>query len=326
MPDRSAVDLVSARHWHENLAVPVLHAAPSIDGEARLVRFRGIDGRMNQPALLENVVSIHLGGPKRVTRFRGRHTHVRDVEEGSITIMPAAESARWSTVGPIDFAHITLTQDYLSQVALEDFDRDPGLFRLKDCVGAGSPFVQKLVEALLQEVAQPRPGRLYRESLIVVLAHQLVAYHSNIERPVSPPHAAVEQPDVKGGLAPWQLQRVIDLMRHRLVGDLMLAELVAVTGLSRSHFFRAFRCSTRRTPYAFLTDLRVQQAAAALCTTGRTITDIAAAVGLDPAQLAHAFRRRHGVSPGSYRRLRRGLAGSSDMADNAASPDKAEKL
>lgn len=93
-------------------------------------------------------------------------------------------------------------------------------------------------------------------------------------------------------------------MRHRLADDVLLGDLIAVTGLSRSHFFRAFRCSTGRTPYAFLTDLRVQQAAEVLATTRRSVTDIAAAVGLDATQLTHAFRKRHGVSPVAYRRQR----------------------
>lgn len=292
---------ISAKQWHERLAVPVLGGS-SEDAEARLVRFCGIDGRINQPALLENVLSIHLGGPKRVTRSQGRHTMVRDVEGGFITIMPAAEPARWNTVGPIDFAHVTLTQDFLGQMALEGFDRDPSMLKLRDRVGVDSPFVRRLVEALLSDGARPQPGRLHRESLVVVLAHELIATHSSFENLAGRMHEAVDRPSAKGGLATWQLQRVIELMRHRLVDDLMLPDLIAVTGLSRSHFYRAFRSSTGRTPYAFLTDLRVQRAADALIATRRSVTEIAAAVGLDPVQLAHAFRKRLGVSPIGYRR------------------------
>ena len=310
MLEASDMSSVPVRKWHEGLAVPVLSGGFPGDMEARLVRFRGIDGRINQPALLENVLSIHLGGPKRVTRFQGHQTHVRDVEDGFITIMPAAEPARWNTVGPIDFAHVTLTQGLLEQAALEGFERDPSLLRLQGVVGVESPFIRRLVEALLADVARPQPGRIYRESLLVVLAHQLVASHSNFQNLTDTPPLPVDRATAKGGLAAWQLQRVIELMRRRLVDDLMLGDLVAVTGLSRSHFFRAFRCSTGRTPYAFLTDLRVQQAAEALATTGRSVTEISAAVGLDAAQLAHAFRRRLGISPNSYRRQRRGSVDS----------------
>lgn len=169
----ASTSFVSARQWHDNLAVPALSGETPASG-ARLVRFRGIDGRINQPALLENVLSIHLGGAKRVTRFQGRHRLVRDVEEGSITIMPAAEPARWSTVGPIDFAHVTLTQGVLEQAALEELDRDPGLLRLQDRVGVEIPFVRGLFEALLADVTRPNAGSLYRESLIVVLVHELM--------------------------------------------------------------------------------------------------------------------------------------------------------
>ncbi|WP_419728570.1 helix-turn-helix domain-containing protein [Lichenicola sp.] len=296
--------MVSAKQWHDSLAVPALSGDTSAASGTRLVRFRGIDGRISQPALLENLLSIHLGGPKRVTRFQARHKLVRDVEAGSITIMPSAQPARWSTVGPIDFAHVTLAQNVLEQTALEDFDRDPVLLRLQDRVGVESPFIRDLFEALLADVTRPRAGSLYRESLIVVLAHELVKSHSNFESHAESLNASVDRPSVKGGLAGWQLQRVIELMRQRLSDDVMLGDLIAVTGLSRSHFFRAFRCSTRRTPHAFLTDLRVQQAAEELATTRRSVTEIATAVGMDPTQLAHAFRRRHGLSPVSYRRQR----------------------
>lgn len=313
----TSASVLPAKQWHDSLAVPALSGDTSPTAGARLVRFRGIDGRINQPALLENLLSIHLGGPKRVTRFQGRHKLVRDVEAGSITIMPAAEPARWSTVGPIDFAHVTLAQDVLKQTALEEFDRDPSLLRLQDRVGVESPFIRGLLEALLADVTRPRAGSLYRESLVVVLVHELITSHSNFENHAEPLYPPVDRTSVKGGLAGWQLQRVIELMRHRLSDDVLLGDLIAVTGLSRSHFFRAFRCSTGCTPHAFLTDLRVQQAAEELATTRRSVTDIAAAVGLDPTQLAHAFRRRHGVSPVSYRRQRGCPVGSQGIAGEA---------
>ncbi len=275
--------------WHARLAGGI----PSHYTPVR--RFQPTDGRIDQPALRDHVLAVHLGGPKRVTRFRGRHREVFDVAEGAATLMPAHQSFRWSTDGPIDFAHITLRHDLLASSAADRHDLDLNRIELREQVGLTHPLLVELLRALLAEAQRRHPFGLYCDSLLAALNGHLLSHHtSRGERP-SP---AVR----RGGLAGWQLRRVFDHMHTHLADDIRLPEIIALTGLSRSQFFHAFTCSTGSSPHLYLTNLRVRQAELLLRSTDLPIDRLALAVGLSRGQLAAAFRQRLGVPPGRYRR------------------------
>ena len=97
------------------------------------------------------------------------------------------------------------------------------------------------------------------------------------------------------------MRRVIDHMRAAVSDDVSLRELVGLTGLSRAQFYRAFKRSTGRSPWAYLTDLRVERARELLAT-DLPIAGVAQAVGLEVSQLSAAFRKRGSPSPRAYRR------------------------
>ena len=291
--------LISAEHWHARLGAASIQGRIECEDEPVLLRFRDIDGRIDQPALRENVLALHLGGPKRVTRLRGRARDIFDVDECGLTTMPAGEAFRWCTEGPVDFAHLTLSDRLLRRIVQEEFDRDPDVIRLRAVVNADEPEIRALFRLLLADLERPMPAGLYRESLLTVLSFHLVRRFSTLPEPVGadrPPSRAA------GGLAGWQLRRVTDYMRAHLAEPVRLADLVALTGLSRAQFFRAFGHSTGRSPHAFLTDLRVTQARALLRDTRLPVARVAEAVGLDIRQLSASFRKRFGAPPGSIRR------------------------
>lgn len=60
--------------------------------------------------------------------------------------------------------------------------------------------------------------------------------------------AAVDR-RTKGGLAPWQLDKVTDFILENLDADVGLDELAALLDLSPFHFCRAFRISTGQPPH-----------------------------------------------------------------------------
>ena len=295
-----AASVVAATRWHDQLAKPFRRGLLDASGQVAVVRYRDIDPCMDQPALLENVLSIHLGGAKRITRRHGRHRGVHDAALHSLTIIPANQSYRWSTEGPVDFAHIAIGPGLLSQVAIEEHDRDPLDVALRDGVGVVDPTATALFLALLGDLDRPVAGRLYRQSLLMALSCRLVRDYSTI----CPPCSRERSP--RGGLAGWQLRRVVDFMHVHLIDDIRLTELVALTGLSRAQFFRSFAQSTGFSPYAFLTELRIKNATRLLASTKLAMAEVAARVGLTQAQLYSVFRRRMGISPSAYRQSREG--------------------
>nr|WP_276514881.1 AraC family transcriptional regulator [Nocardia transvalensis] len=81
-----------------------------------------------------------------------------------------------------------------------------------------------------------------------------------------------------------------------------VAELAAVAGLSRAAFAHRFTTAIGQPPLAYLTSVRLAEAAKLLRETDRPITQIARVTGYSSTiTLTRAFRREQGVTPGAYR-------------------------
>lgn len=290
---------VSALDWYATMSAPVL-ARHEAEGHLSIRRYTGASAEMKQPALTDNLLCLHLGGPKKVQRWHGGRTSVHDVPLGALTIMPAWQVNRWQTTGPIDFAHVTLSQSLLGQVAQEEFDKEPKGCELLDLVGVSDPYLEQLFRSLLVAVeGRGAAGRLYPESLLVILSARLLSEHAVSGRKRAFPASSLAP---KGGLAGWRLRRVADYMAANLASDIGLAELTALTGLSRAQFFRAFRQSTGLSPHRYHSMLRLERARALLEDTDLSVAEVAAAVGLlEGARFTARFRDRFGVVPRQFR-------------------------
>lgn len=64
---------------------PVLAASYGADGQADIRRYVGNPPRMEQPALHENLLCLHLGGPKQVQRWSDGRRSVHDIELSSLS-------------------------------------------------------------------------------------------------------------------------------------------------------------------------------------------------------------------------------------------------
>jgi AraC family transcriptional regulator len=108
---------------------------------------------------------------------------------------------------------------------------------------------------------------------------------------------------VKGGLAPWQLKRVVRHIEGNLSGPVFVEALASVAGLSSGHFCRAFKISVGETPHNFLVRQRVRRAQTLMLNTSDTLSQIACACGLtDQAHLTRLFRKFVGDTPLTWRR------------------------
>ncbi len=104
-------------------------------------------------------------------------------------------------------------------------------------------------------------------------------------------------------LAPFVLNRVLELMRADLARDISLAELARCAGLSPFHFARAFKASTGLPPHRYLVQMRLHHVRHRLQVTDLPIAEISAEAGYDnPSYLARLFRKAIGVTPAQYRR------------------------
>jgi AraC family transcriptional regulator len=126
------------------------------------------------------------------------------------------------------------------------------------------------------------------------------------ERSEIPPQAAQDSGRIhRGGLAPWQVCKVLTHIEAHLGTPITTAELANLARLSPFHFSRAFRRSFNDSPHAYLMRRRVERAQGLMLTTTTTLAQIALSCGLaDQAHFTRLFRRFAGESPGTWRRAR----------------------
>ena len=129
------------------------------------------------------------------------------------------------------------------------------------------------------------------------LVTQLLRRHSNFaHRPpekLPPIHSA-------------RLRRVLDYMQTHVQDPIRLDELAALSGLSTSHFARAFRAAVGEPPHRHLLGLRLRRACDLLERTTVPIIEVAFLSGFEsPNHFATMFRKAVGMSPRSWRVARR---------------------
>ncbi len=101
------------------------------------------------------------------------------------------------------------------------------------------------------------------------------------------------------GLPPTQLRPVRELLES-CPESVSLQELAERASLSRYQLLRAFRDVYGLPPHAYLIQVRVRRASAAL-RAGATIADAALTAGFaDQSHLTRCFKRATGVTPGRY--------------------------
>lgn len=96
----------------------------------------------------------------------------------------------------------------------------------------------------------------------------------------------------------------IDAYAHRAID---LASAADRADLSAFHFLRLFTAVIGVSPHQYLVRSRLRHAARLLADDDRAVTDVALDVGFaDLSNFIRTFRRAAGVSPGAFRRLRKG--------------------
>jgi len=149
-----------------------------------------------------------------------------------------------------------------------------------------------LVNLLSDAVNDSDPSaQLYGDGLIAAVAARLFATRESVA-------------DARG-LAPYQLQRVIEYLEAHLPARVELAQLAKLADLSQSQFSRAFKASTGMAPYRWQLDARIRRAQALLIDTSASLDDVADATGFaDAVHFGRTFRKFTGATPAAWRHYR----------------------
>ena len=105
-----------------------------------------------------------------------------------------------------------------------------------------------------------------------------------------------------GGLSPQRERLVKQLILERLGDSLEVTELASACSLSRSHFSRAFKCSTGYSPQDWIRTQRIARAKLLIQQTNHSLTQISLECGFcDQAHFSHIFTHSEGITPFAWR-------------------------
>src|ERR1700691_2730926 len=201
----------------------------------RLIARSGIPERTASiPSERAYVVSVHLnhansGEWELWTDGKYTKTGVWPVGGGAMCDLESNSSIR--NPGPIDWIHY-----HVPRATLDSLTDDAGVSAVKRlyCVyGSSDTVLYYLTQSILPCLSRPEMfSQLFMDSFTMMICSHLVGRYGQLREPAL---------QLKGGLAPWQMRRAVELLHEHPDGDLKLETLAEECRLSVSHFARAFR-------------------------------------------------------------------------------------
>jgi AraC family transcriptional regulator len=126
-----------------------------------------------------------------------------------------------------------------------------------------------------------------------------------------------------GGLAPWQIRRVADLIEDHLDGELRLAMLARQCSLSVSHFSRSFKQSFGVPVHRYVVERRIERAKTLMRRSAISLTEIALSSGFaDQASFSRSFGGFVGTSPRRWLNEYRSSSSFDFEPDETTSPEE----
>lgn len=214
-----------------------------------------------------------------------------------LCLMPKDYASTWHIRGPLSFMHLYFTDQHLRQQAEQTWDRSPAQLTLDERLFADDPHIALLYRQFLlgNHWHDPADQLAISSATTLVLNHLLKHYV----------HLGWRYPEVRGGLSPYQLKRVLEFIESNLAQPLLLSDLAHQTNLSEYHFARMFKHSKGIAPHQYVMSRRLASAEQLLRFSNQPLTNIALECGFSsPSHFSNRFRQVHGVSPSTMRSRR----------------------
>ncbi len=157
-----------------------------------------------------------------------------------------------------------------------------------------SPVLMRLTELILPSIQSPE---LVPSSFMIHFEQLFCAQVAHIHSD------SVRTSSSRGGLAPWQKRRAIDLLSRSCSKDTKLSVVAKECRLSVSHFARSFKVSLGMPVHRWIVEQRVSRAKDLLLTSNEPLIEVAFLAGFsDQASFNRTFAKVMGWSPGRWRK------------------------
>jgi len=243
----------------------------------------------------ELILSVHLGGARRVRVFTEQGLSHSFSRPGDITLIPSGQPVSYRTDGEVEFATVHFP---LVTATPRDNDLLGALSNLQVCLFARhDEYVVSGVKLLMQaSQSTAHDSAQYFAALFEALSCHVAriikengAEQLNLAR-LSP--SVVTGPD---------FDEVVRQIDARLSEKLMLQDLADVAGVGRTTFAEQFSERFGCSPHKFITQRRIEKAKDLLRQGHLNVTDIAYEVGFSSqSHFSTTFRALTGCVPTTY--------------------------
>ncbi len=242
----------------------------------------------------ELILSVHLGGARRVRVFTEQGLSRSFSKPGDITLIPRGQAVSYRTEGEVEFATVHFPIDALMRCdgGMEEMSNlQVCLFALHD------DYVLSSVKTLMHAPNSPsRDSARYFATLFDALTCHIarIVEQSDAEQIRL---TGMAQPAITGP----NFDEVLKQIETRLAEKLSLQELAEHAGVCRSifaqQFAERFGCSAHR----FITQRRIEKAKSLLVQGKLSVTDIAFEVGFSgQSHFSTTFKTITGSAPTAY--------------------------
>lgn len=229
--------------------------------------------------------------------LNGREVSVPPLAKGGLLVGHLESTPVAGFNSDIDFVRLYVTKATLDELAEgAGLPKPEGLRRPEH--GARDPILYHLAAAVASLIRRgDAPNQLLLDHIAPATHNYLLGAYAG---------APLDARPSRCNLAPWQERRAKQFIDANLARNISLLEIAETSGLSSSHFSRAFRNTTGRPPHRWLMERRIEAAKALLAQGSLASAEIAVECGFsDPCHFSRAFVNLAGEPPAAWRRNNR---------------------
>jgi AraC family transcriptional regulator len=225
----------------------------------------------------------------------GRAAPATALKAGDTTLYDLKRDPVFLINNPFHSIHFYFPRTTLNAIADSAQAANIDELRYRPGAGVDDRVMRGLTQSLLPAFEHPKQAnRLFVEQVTLSVGVHAACTYGGMK---------AGERAVRGGLAPWQKRRAIEILDAHLDGEISPTLLAQECGLSASHFARAFRESMGVAPHQWLLQRRVEKAKQAMRDGDDSLSDIALSCGFaDQSHFTRVFSKLAGVSPGAWRR------------------------
>jgi AraC family transcriptional regulator len=227
--------------------------------------------------------------------YGGKRQRLPVATRGAVYLFDLGNNPVVELEEPFDTLRLHISQSTLDEMAYEKGLRRIGGLKAK-AAGEKDLILYGMAQVLAAALEQPEEVSMMFTDYIALAFHEhVIGLYGN---------APVARSTPRGGLAPWQLRRAHEFISANLGRDTSIDQLANETGLSSSHFARAFKQTVGVAPHQWLLQKRIDRAKELLRRTDMELSEIALSCGFgDQSHFTRVFTRLERSTPGKWRRL-----------------------